>query len=67
MASPPRPGPAETSTLRRRNEFSTTLTEAQARAVGIHTCLLKPVVAGDLGFAVRRAIDGLPPEDPEAD
>jgi len=43
--------------------FSTGLTVAQAEAVGVHTCLLKPVVAGDLGFAVRRAIDGLPPLD----
>jgi len=41
--------------------FSTGLAEAQASAVGVHTCLLKPVVASDLGFAVRRAIDGEPP------
>ncbi len=45
--------------------FSTGIAEAQAQAVGIHTCLLKPVVASDLGLAVRRAIDGLPPEDKE--
>jgi PAS domain S-box-containing protein len=45
--------------------FSTGIAEAQAQAVGVHSCLLKPVVASDLGFAVRRAIDGLPPEDKE--